>query len=99
VLHAQNGALQNPELLASLPRLPWHPNRYGLYSAHQMSTCRLGGQARTHPLRPNGETVEVRGLYVADGSAFPACSGANPMLTIMALAHYTAQGLKATNTG
>jgi len=93
-LHAQNGALQNPELLASLPRLPWHPNRFGLYSAHQMSTCRLGGQARTHPLRPSGETVEVQGLYVADGSAFPACSGANPMLTIMALAHYTAQGLK-----
>jgi choline dehydrogenase-like flavoprotein len=96
ILRAQNGALQNPELLASLPRLPWHPNRFGLYSAHQMSTCRLGGQARTHPLRPTAETVEVRGLYVADGSAFPACSGANPMLTIMALAHYTAQGLKTT---
>ena len=98
ILHAQAGTLHNPELLASLPRLPWHPNRYGLYSAHQMSTCRLGGQANTHPLRPNGETVEVRNLYVADGSAFPACSGANPMLTIMALAHYTAQGLKATGT-
>lgn len=96
VLHAQAGVLRNPELLASLPRLPWQPNRFGLYSAHQMSTCRLGGQARTHPLRPDGQTVEVRNLYVADGSAFPACSGANPMLTIMALAHYTAQGLPAT---
>jgi choline dehydrogenase-like flavoprotein len=99
VLHAQNGLLQNPDLLASLPRLPWQPNRFGLYSAHQMSTCRLGGQARTHPLRPDGQTVEVRGLYVADGSAFPACSGANPMLTIMALAHYLAQGLKAGGPG
>jgi choline dehydrogenase-like flavoprotein len=59
-----------------------------------MSTCRLGGQAATHPLRPSGETVEVQGLYVADGAAFPACSGVNPMLTIMALAHYLAQGLK-----
>ena len=86
--------MQNPELRAALPRLPWQPNRYGLYSAHQMSTCRLGGQRATHPLRPSGETVEVQGLYVADGSAFPACSGVNPMLTIMALAHYTAQGLK-----
>ncbi|TDN36170.1 FAD-dependent oxidoreductase [Hymenobacter sp. UV11] len=94
VLRAHEGVVQNPELLAALPRLPWQPNRYGLYSAHQMSTCRLGGQARTHPLRPSGETVEVQGLYVADGSAFPACSGVNPMLTIMALAHYTAQGLK-----
>ncbi|QKG54235.1 GMC family oxidoreductase [Hymenobacter sp. BRD67] len=93
-LHATEGLLHNPELLARLPRLSWQPNRFGLYSAHQMSTCRLGGQTATHPLRPTGETVEVRGLYVADGSAFPACSGVNPMLTIMALAHYTAQGLK-----
>ncbi|MGI4867670.1 MAG: GMC oxidoreductase, partial [Janthinobacterium lividum] len=64
----------------------------------QMSTCRLGGQAATHPLRPNGETVEIRNLFVADGSAFPACSGVNPMLTIMALAHYTAQQLKNNPT-
>ncbi len=93
-LHAQAGELLNPALLAQLTSLRWHPNRFGLYSAHQMSTCRLGGQRATHPLRPSGETVEVQGLYVADGSAFPACSGVNPMLTIMALAHYTAQGLK-----
>ena len=93
-LHAQGGALRNPALLDQLSSLRWHPNRFGLYSAHQMSTCRLGGRRATHPLRPSGETVEVQGLYVADGSAFPACSGVNPMLTIMALAHYTAQGLK-----
>ncbi|MDJ0366308.1 GMC family oxidoreductase [Hymenobacter sp. H14-R3] len=93
-LHAEGGTLHNPALLGQLTSLRWHPNRFGLYSAHQMSTCRLGGQRATHPLRPSGETVEVQGLYVADGSAFPACSGVNPMLTIMALAHYTAQGLK-----
>ncbi|GAB3638473.1 GMC family oxidoreductase [Hymenobacter arcticus] len=93
-LHAAGGTLHNPALLDQLTSLRWHPNRFGLYSAHQMSTCRLGGQRATHPLRPSGETVEVQGLYVADGSAFPACSGVNPMLTIMALAHYTAQGLK-----
>ncbi len=95
-LRAKDGRLENPALLAALPTLSWQPNRFGLYSAHQMSTCRLGGQAATHPVRPDGETVEVRGLYVADGSAFPACSGVNPMLTIMALAHYTAQGIKAS---
>jgi choline dehydrogenase-like flavoprotein len=94
VLRARHGTAQNPEVLDQLARLRWQPNRFGLFSAHQMSTCRLGGQAGTHPVRPSGETVEVRGLYVADGSAFPACSGVNPMLTIMALAHYTAQGLK-----
>ena len=93
-LHAQNGTLQNPEVLDKLPHLSWKPNQFGLYSAHQMSTCRMGGDAATHPLKPNGETVEVQNLFVADGSAFPACSGVNPMLTIMALAHFTAQGMK-----
>ncbi|MBJ6145820.1 FAD-dependent oxidoreductase [Hymenobacter sp. BT559] len=93
-LRATTGVPHNPEVLAQLPQLGWRPNQFGLYSAHQMSSCRLGGQAATHPLRPTGETVEVRGLFVADGSAFPACSGANPMLTIMALAHYLAQDLK-----
>jgi choline dehydrogenase-like flavoprotein len=95
-LRATGGVLHNPEVLAQLPHLGWRANQFGLYSAHQMSTCRLGGQPATHPLRPTGEAVEVRGLFVADGSAFPACSGVNPMLTIMALAHYTAQGLKSS---
>ena len=93
-LQAADGQLRDPGQLAALEKLPWQPGRFGLFSAHQMSTCRLGGQTATHPLKPTGETVEVQGLYVADGAAFPACSGVNPMLTIMALAHHIAQGMK-----
>ncbi|RPD49656.1 FAD-binding protein [Hymenobacter sediminis] len=95
-LYAQNGHLQNPEVLAGLPQLNWKSNQFGLYSAHQMSTCRMGGNAATHPTRPSGELHEVQHLFVADASAFPACSGVNPMLTIMALAHHTAQHLKVS---
>ena len=94
-LKVENGQISNPETLAQLEHLSWKPNQFGLYSAHQMSTCRMGGDPATHPVKLSGETVEVRNLFVADGSAFPACSGVNPMLTIMALAHFTAQGLKA----
>ncbi|MBT9393192.1 FAD-dependent oxidoreductase [Hymenobacter sp. NST-14] len=94
-LHAENGRLRNPEVLDNLPHLSWKANQFGLYSAHQMSTCRMGGHAATHPASPSGELYEVKNLYVADASAFPACSGVNPMLTIMALAHYLAQELKA----
>ena len=96
-LKVENGHLTNPEVLTQLAQLSWKPNQFGLYSAHQMSTCRMGGDPATHPLKLNGETVEVKNLFVADGSAFPACSGVNPMLTIMALAHFTAQGLKASH--
>ena len=95
-LHVQQGQIRNPEVLAQLPHLSWKPNQYGLYSAHQMSSCRMGGDSATHPTSPTGETYEVKNLFVADASAFPACSGANPMLTIMALAHYTAQHLKTS---
>ena len=96
ILKVEDGRIVNSALLDQLPHLSWKPNQFGLYSAHQMSTCRMGGDAATHPLKLNGETVEVQNLFVADGSAFPACSGVNPMLTIMALAHFTAQGMKAS---
>ncbi|UOG74615.1 GMC family oxidoreductase N-terminal domain-containing protein [Hymenobacter tibetensis] len=95
-LHIQNSHIQNPQVLDQLPHLSWKPNQYGLYSAHQMSTCRMGGDSFTHPIGPTGETYEVKNLFVADASAFPACSGVNPMLTIMALAHHTAQHLKTS---
>ncbi len=66
-----------------------------LFSAHQMGTCRMGSSPRRAVCGPDGQVFGVRGLFIADGSAFPASSGVNPMLTIMALAHHTAQQIKA----
>jgi choline dehydrogenase-like flavoprotein len=69
-------------------------NWSALFSAHQMGTCRMGSDPRTAVCDENGEVFGVGGLFIADGSAFPASSGVNPMLTIMALAHHTAQRIK-----
>jgi choline dehydrogenase-like flavoprotein len=66
-----------------------------LFSAHQMGTCRMGSDPRSAVVNADGEVYGVRGLFVADGSAFPAAAGVNPMLTIMALAHHVAQRIKA----
>jgi choline dehydrogenase-like flavoprotein len=66
-----------------------------LFSAHQMGTCRIGPSSDQGALLPTGESYEVRGLYVLDGSAMPTCSGVNPMISIMALSHYLAQGIRA----
>jgi choline dehydrogenase-like flavoprotein len=70
------------------------PNDFALFSAHQMSSCRMGGSPRLAPVTPEGETYEVKGLYVADGSALPTSTGVNPMVSIMALAHRTARVIK-----
>ncbi|MEL6863005.1 MAG: FAD-dependent oxidoreductase [Bacteroidota bacterium] len=89
--HASEGDLEAH--IQKVQKLKWDGNRYFLASAHQMGTCRMGGSDKKHPVQPNGETREVKNLYVADGSAFPSASGANPMLSIQALAHYVGLGL------
>jgi len=72
-----------------------HNNAYSLFSAHQMSSCRIGGNSATGALDPSGQTYEVRNLYVADGSVLPTASGVNPMVSIMAAAHFLAQRMKS----
>jgi choline dehydrogenase-like flavoprotein len=66
-------------------------NRSTLFSAHQMGTCAMGTDPRRAVCGPDGQVFGVRGLYITDASAFPASSGVNPMITIMALAHHTVQ--------
>ncbi len=77
------------DCLAEINRRKWRPNDFGMFSAHQMGTCRMGGNSDA-PVKPNGESREVRNLFVADGSLFPSASGVNPMLSIQALGYYVA---------
>lgn len=67
--------------------LPVHANRCAVFSAHQMGTCRMGVDRRANVCDEHGQVNGVPGLYVADTSLFPASSGVNPMITVMALAH------------
>ncbi|MEM1042456.1 MAG: GMC family oxidoreductase [Bacteroidota bacterium] len=92
-----HGEVELEKLLASLPGWGWKANRFPLFTAHQMGTCRMGGDAARHPVQPDGAVRGVAGLYVADASCFPESSGVNPMLSVMAIAHHTAQGLKTTS--
>jgi len=91
-----HGEAELEKFLADIPSWGWKANRFPLFTAHQMGTCRMGGDAKRHPVAPDGAVRGVRGLYVADASCFPESSGVNPMLSIQAIAHHTAQGLKAT---
>ena len=71
------------------------PNRLGLFTAHQMSTARMGADSRRSVADPDGAVRGVRGVWVADASAFPTASGVNPTMTIMALAMRNARRLLA----
>ena len=62
-------------------------------SAHQMGTARMGTDPTTSVAKPTGELHDVARVWIGDTSAFPTPSGANPMLTCMALAHRTAEHL------
>jgi choline dehydrogenase-like flavoprotein len=59
----------------------------GLFSAHQMGTCRMSVSSQQGAVDVNGETWECDDLYVMDASLFPTASGSNPMVTVMTLAH------------
>ena len=71
-------------------------NDMSLFSAHQMSSCRMAGSAALGAVNPEGESYEVRNLFVADASALPSATGVNPMISIMTLAHRVAQAVKAS---
>jgi choline dehydrogenase-like flavoprotein len=55
-------------------------------SQHPLGTCRMGTSAHHAVVDPDGETYEVKGLYVADGSILPTSLGVNPQLSVMAMA-------------
>ena len=79
--------------LALLDTRPIGAGGLFLGSAHQMGSARIGSDPATSVAKDSGELHDTAGLWVGDTSAFPTPSGANPMLTCMALAHRTAENL------
>jgi choline dehydrogenase-like flavoprotein len=62
------------------------PNRQIIFSAHQMGTAAMGARREQSIVDPSGRVWGYENLLVADASVFPQSSGANPMLTVMAMA-------------
>jgi choline dehydrogenase-like flavoprotein len=83
---------------AGVQKAGTRPGRLALACLHIMGSARMGGSAATSALDPDGQTWDVKGLYVADGSNFPTASGVNPMISIEAIAHMVASRLAAQLT-
>jgi choline dehydrogenase-like flavoprotein len=63
---------------------------YTAYTAHQMSSCRLGADPGTSVADGRGQLHDTPGVWVGDSSALPTAPGVNPMISLMALAELTA---------
>ena len=55
-------------------------------TAHLMGGCRMGSTPDDSVTNGYGRTWDIPNLWICDGSLFPTGGGANPSLTIMALA-------------
>jgi long-chain-alcohol oxidase len=76
--------------LASVRKEGVQQSKSQIFSAHQMSSCRMAVSPREGCTRPSGELFECRGLYLADASILPTSLGINPMVTIESVAHMVA---------
>jgi choline dehydrogenase-like flavoprotein len=71
----------------------------GLITTHVQGTCRMGSDPERSVVDGNGESWDVKRLYVGDGSLVPRTLSVNPSLTIMALADRLAAHLDLDQKG
>ncbi len=76
--------------VAGVERAGVREHSIALFSAHPMGSARAGSDPKRSTARPTGEVHGVDGLWVGDGSLLPTAPGANPMMSILALASLTA---------
>ena len=81
------------QLMGSMKSRGYRRCRMSYISFHQMASAAMGSDPARSVIDEAGETHEMKGLYVADGSAFPTSSGVNPMITIMAIADHIGRGI------
>ena len=55
-------------------------------SQHPLGSCRMGTDGHNSVVDPDGQSWDLPGLFVADGSVMPTSLGVNPQLSVMAMA-------------
>jgi len=85
--------------IGQVAQVPLGAGGQTVFSAHQMGSARMGSDPQTSVADPDGQLHDVPGVWIGDTSAFPTCSGVNPMVSCMALASRTAEKLLAAMEG
>ncbi len=65
-------------------------------SAHVMGGCPMGSDERRCAVDPTGRVHRLANVFVVDGSLFPTSIGANPQLSIYAIAARLAEAIATT---
>jgi choline dehydrogenase-like flavoprotein len=60
-----------------------------------MGSCRMGSDPTESVADGRGQLYDTAGVWIGDASAFPTAPGVNPMVSIMSLAHRTADMILA----
>lgn len=76
-----------------IAKLSTDPLRMRVVSAHVMGGCALGESPKHSVVNLSGQHHQLENVFVMDGSLFPTSIGANPQLSIYALAAKLAVGL------
>jgi choline dehydrogenase-like flavoprotein len=96
-VHASGASFTRwPDARAGLSTLSLEPLVAPVVSAHVMGGCPIGPDVRRAAVDPSGRYHHLDNLYVLDGSLFPSSVGANPQLSIYAIAAKLATGLVVT---
>ncbi|MBJ7328866.1 MAG: FAD-dependent oxidoreductase [Solirubrobacteraceae bacterium] len=93
----RNGSESLEEFIRRAATSSIGPFDHGTFALHQMGSARMGNDPATSVAGPWGELHDTPGVWIGDASAFPTASGTNPMITVMALAHRTADAMRAAS--
>lgn len=69
------------------------PNQMEMMAFHPLGTSRMARSPKLGAVNSEGESFEVKNLFVADGSIVPTSLGVNPQVTIMTLATLVAENI------
>jgi choline dehydrogenase-like flavoprotein len=87
--------LNSPDEADRLLKARIKANQIETMAFHPLGSCRMAAGPADGAVDQNGESFEVKNLYVADGSIVPTSLGVNPQITIMAVSNYVADRIGA----
>ena len=93
VYHITNPSLEisSTNELHQLNDISFEPQRTTIFTVHVMGGCRMGADGARSVVKPDFRLRGAANVWVVDASIFPTGLGANPQVTIYALALWAAR--------